>query len=524
MKRLLPLFLCLPVLLLVSCKSMSQTDVLIGELDETLSRSKVYQGYFKQRVKSIRSLKSASAGDVRNYEINSRLVEEFSVWSLDSTIFYLQQNINLGRRRGDAVMVGSSEIRLAKAYVMAGYHAEAGEILRSYSSKPLPEALKPLYFDAMHTLSGELMAYARTTGIWSQRLQERDYWRDSLLAYTEEGSYEWFKLMREEAYSRNDDSLTLSLTEKMLAIAPQNSKEYAEACFLRSYSASDQDERIEWLCRSAMADAMCAIRDYASLIDLSVILFERGDVNRSFHYMADHCMPDAIAFGGKLRPWQIVRFFPEVEKAYEAESNLHNRRQIVLTIVISALLVLLALVLVALIIRQKALDRARRCLEQSYRELKESDNVKQTYIAGFLEHLSENINTSRQYKNHVRKFLRMGYIKDLEEEIDELPPIEEDIEGFYKIFDETFINLCPGFVEKFNALLLPEEAIIPKAGCLLTPELRVFALIKLGISDSSRIASLLHYSSNTIYNYRAKIKNKAIGDRDSFEDAVKAIN
>jgi hypothetical protein len=308
-------------------------------------------------------------------------------------------------------MVGSSEIRLAKAYVMAGYHAEAGEILRSYS-------------------------------------------------------------------------------------------------------ASDQDERIEWLCRSAMADAMCAIRDYAALIDLSVILFERGDVNRSFHYMADHCMPDAIAFGGKLRPWQIVRFFPEVEKAYEAESNLHNRRQIVLTIVISALLVLLALVLVALIIRQKALDRARRCLEQSYRELKESDNVKQTYIAGFLEHLSENINTSRQYKNHVRKFLRMGYIKDL----------EEDIEGFYKIFDETFINLYPGFVEKFNALLLPEEAITPKAGYLLTPELRVFALIKLGISDSSRIASLLHYSSNTIYNYRAKIKNKAIGDRDSFEDAVKSIN
>jgi hypothetical protein len=390
---------------------MSQTDLLIGELDETLLRSKVYQGYFKQRVKSIRSLKSASAGDVRNYEINSRLVEEFSVWSLDSTIFYLQQNINLGRRRGDAVMVGSSEIRLAKAYVMAGYHAEAGEILRSYS-------------------------------------------------------------------------------------------------------ASDQDERIEWLCRSAMADAMCAIRDYAALIDLSVILFERGDVNRSFHYMADHCMPDAIAFGGKLRPWQIVRFFPEVEKAYEAESNLHNRRQIVLTIVISALLVLLALVLVALIIRQKALDRARRCLEQSYRELKESDNVKQTYIAGFLEHLSENINTSRQYKNHVRKFLRMGYIKDL----------EEDIEGFYKIFDETFINLYPGFVEKFNALLLPEEAITPKAGYLLTPELRVFALIKLGISDSSRIASLLHYSSNTIYNYRAKIKNKAIGDRDSFEDAVKSIN
>ena len=303
---------------------------------------------------------------------------------------------------------------------MAGYHAEAGEILRSYSSNL--EALKPLYFERCTPFPGADGICPDHRNL-SQRLQERDYWRIPL-AYTEEGSYEWFKLMREEAYSRNDDSLTLSLTEKMLAIAPQNSKEYAEACFLRSYSASDQDERIEWLCRSAMADAMCAIRDYAALIDLSVILFERGDVNRSFHYMADHCMPDAIAFGGKLRPWQIVRFFPEVEKAYEAESNLHNRRQIVLTIVISRLACIAGFGVGGAHHQTKALDRARRCLEQSYRELKESDNVKQTYIAGFLEHLSENINTSRQYKNHVRKFLRIGYIKDLEG-IDELPPIEE---------------------------------------------------------------------------------------------------
>lgn len=421
-------------------------------------------------------------------------------------------------------MIGRSEIRLAKAYVMAGYHAEADEILRNYSSESLPEALRPLYFDAMHTLSGELMAYSRTSGIWDQRRQERDYWRDTLLTYTKEGSYEWYKLLREEADSHYDDSLTLSFTDKMLAVAPPNSREYAEACFYRSYSASTQDERIEWLCRSAIADALCATRDYAALTDLSDILFERGDVNRSFRYMADHCMPDAIAFGGKLRPWQIARFFPELEKAYEAESNLHNKHQTILMMVISALLVSLAFVLVVLIIRQKALDKARRCLEQSYRELKESDNVKQTYIAGFLGQLSENINTSRLYKNHVRKFLRMGYTKDLEEEIDALPPIEEDIEGFYKVFDETFINLYPGFVEKFNALLLPEEAITPKTGSLLTPELRVFALIKLGISDSSKIASLLHYSANTIYNYRAKTKNKAVGDRDSFEDAVRAIN
>jgi DNA-binding NarL/FixJ family response regulator len=91
------------------------------------------------------------------------------------------------------------------------------------------------------------------------------------------------------------------------------------------------------------------------------------------------------------------------------------------------------------------------------------------------------------------------------------------------MFDETFINLYPDFVEKFNALLSDGEEIKPKDDDILTPELRVFALIKLGIVESSKIASLLHYSANTVYNYRAKIKNKALGDREHFEEAVQNI-
>ncbi|MBO5563482.1 MAG: transcriptional regulator, partial [Bacteroidales bacterium] len=137
--------------------------------------------------------------------------------------------------------------------------------------------------------------------------------------------------------------------------------------------------------------------------------------------------------------------------------------------------------------------------------------------------LSENISTSRQYRNHVLKYIRRGNDKYLIEEIEALPPIEEDIQEFNKMFDRTFVNLYPDFVECFNALLTEGEAIVPKGDDILTPELRVFALIKLGITESSKIASLLHYSANTVYNYRAKIKNKARGDRELFEEEVRAI-
>ena len=157
-------------------------------------------------------------------------------------------------------------------------------------------------------------------------------------------------------------------------------------------------------------------------------------------------------------------------------------------------------------------------------EMKEADKVKQEYIALFLEILSENINKTRQYKNHVLKSIRQGNARQLVAEIENLPPIDDDILEFYKMFDQTFVNLYPNFVSEFNALLVDGEAIVPKDDDILSPELRIFALIKLGITDSRKIASLLHYSANTIYNYRAKIKNKAKGSRSEFEASVRNLN
>ncbi len=161
--------------------------------------------------------------------------------------------------------------------------------------------------------------------------------------------------------------------------------------------------------------------------------------------------------------------------------------------------------------RNRELVSINERLTELNAEMKEADKVKQEYITLFLGILSENIDTTRRYKNHVLKTIRQGNAKALADEIEMLPPIDEDITEFYKMFDQTFVNLYPDFVEKFG-------------DDILTPELRIFTLIKLGINDSSRIASLLHYSANTIYNYRAKIKNKARGSRDDFENAVRDID
>ena len=362
-------------------------------------------------------------------------------------------------------------------------------------------------------------------------------YRSLLLQSLEEGTYDWYDQKRVQAEADKNDDLAMEYAMKALKVTKPNTKDYARAAYFVASYQKDENEKIRYLAMSAIADVMCDTKDYASLSELSDLLFRRGDIDRAFKYAVDHCMSDALIFNGRLRQWQIAQFLPTLEQAYAAKSTQSSKR---LRAIVWLALILSALLLVALYIlsrRQRILVRTRKeleaskgsierrnkALEEVNGKLKESNKVRQTYIALFLQNLSENISTSRQYKNHVLKYIRRGNDKYLVEEIEATPPIEEDIRSFNKMFDETFISLYPNFVEKFNALLAPGEAITPKGNDILTPELRVFALIKLGINDSSKIASLLHFSANTIYNYRAKIKNKARGDRDLFEEAVKSI-
>ena len=311
----------------------------------------------------------------------------------------------------------------------------------------------------------------------------------------------------------------------MISLSEPGSRDYARACYYYAilFPDSDPDSRLEWLVRSAEADIKCATKDYAALNDVAMILFRKGDIDRAFRYVADHCMPDALFFNGKLRPWQISRFFPQLERAYESRQEKQQKVMMCIVLALTVLLVLLIVLIVKIFTHHLALSRANRELKSLNDRLQDSEKIKEEYLALFLGMMSDNINTTRKYKNHVLKYLRRGNDKYLIEEIELLPPIEDDVHQFYKMFDETFLNLFPDFVEQFNALLADGSAIILKDPDVLTPELRIFALIRLGVTDSGKIASLLHYSSNTVYNYRAKIKNKARGPRDSFEDAVRAI-
>jgi DNA-binding CsgD family transcriptional regulator len=156
-------------------------------------------------------------------------------------------------------------------------------------------------------------------------------------------------------------------------------------------------------------------------------------------------------------------------------------------------------------------------------ELSEANHIKEEYIGFFLEMCSTYIDKLENYRKMVNRKVTSGQYEDLFTATKSSQYIDSELTEFYSNFDNTFLNLFPNFVEEFNKLLIKEERIVLKIEELLNTELRIFALIRLGITDSSKIASFLRYSVNTIYNYRTRVRNKALVPRDDFERLVSLI-
>ena len=529
-----------------SCNE-AKDNPLLERLDETLEMKETYQGYFKERIAVLNDVLAEQNDPDQIYNIRKRLAQAYKPNSFDSTLNFLLSNRALAASEGDRLKEMETDFMLVEAYTKAGYHIEASEILGGYSAEYVPEEMLQAYYSASHCFNGETMAYTSSDATYAEKEARRDHFRTLVLQMIEEETLYWYDLKREEAEASGDVLKSREYARKMIECTEVNTPDYARAAYFYAHTFRKEPqnpERQEWLIRSAIADVMCATNDYASLNEISRMLFERGDIDRAFKYLADHCMTDALAYNGKLRAWQISQFFPEIERAYQAKHARQTRRMAGVMAVAVGLLIILLLLMIFIFKRQQILDSMRRKLQESYlqidernrdlvsinsrlvslnAQIQEADKVKQEYIALFLSILSENISKTRQYRNHVLKSIRQGKTQMLVEEIENLPSLDDDILEFYKMFDETFVNLYPDFVERFNGLLADGAAIVPKGDDILTPELRIFALIKLGITDSSKIASLLHYSANTIYNYRAKIKNKARGSRDEFEAAVRNI-
>ena len=286
-----------------------------------------------------------------------------------------------------------------------------------------------------------------------------------------------------------------------------------------------------------------AVREYISLRKLAVLLYQEGDIDRAYSYLK-LCMDDAVFCNARLRILEILQIFPLINDTYQqkAEKQQEQMKWALISISLLSIFLLLAIFYVykqmkrVAAARHEVIDankRLKELNEELHRynlQLKEANHIiaensylKEEYIGRYMDQCSVYLEKMDNYRRSLGKIAATGKVDELYKNIKSSKFIEEELKEFYANFDNTFLQLFPTFVEDFNTLLAEGEQIYPKANERMSTELRIFALIRLGITDSVKIAQFLRYSVTTIYNYRTKVRNKAAGDRDQLEQEVMKI-
>ena len=534
-------WLCAAVLLAAACGRMSRSDRetlrLLNELDGYVGAREVYVARKQDQMQALTKLARSTQDPLRRYELETNIAQEFFAFSFDSTQVHLKQCQELAAELRDKELFNQASIGLGHLYAKAGSYMEASQMLygqidtASLTPSQVTEYLWVLY-DFSKDLAGNSGMVERLA------IPPESSFRPRLYKLLPKDSDRYRSVLRDDYIDQGRLESADSVNRLLLATVRPEDRNFAIYAFFQSEieeHRGNQPARISWLIRSAECDLINAVRDYASLTMVAQNILST-DVDRSFRYLRI-AQEDALLYNAKLRPWQISRFLMEVEDAYAVRQARANKVSFISSILLAILVVALSVGTWFLINRSRKLSRVRKELEDSNarlavanqelsvlnRQISKADKVKEEYIVDFLQGLSEQVALLRSEDNRFRNLLKQGKSDQLFKELAISERSEKALQEFYHKFDETFLALYPDFVEQFNALLQEDARITLKKDERLNTELRIFALIRLGVDDSKEIASILHYSVSTIYNYKVSIKNAALGDRDSFEERVKQI-
>jgi hypothetical protein len=305
----------------------------------------------------------------------------------------------------------------------------------------------------------------------------------------------------------------------------------------------DLDNKAYYLAKSAMSDIVNGVRENASLRELAFLLFKSGDLKRAYKYVKI-AMEDALFSKAKLRSYEVLQILPLIDSEYNDMRNKMSRDMLYFEVILSAMILTLIVFLIFILKQKKKLEAANVKNEQINKQLidlndkliKSNEEVLlinkklESFTNAQKEYIVHYLKLSSEYIGKIDDFRKSLYKKALSENKDDIIKdlrskefINTELKLFYEDFDKAFLDLYPNFIEQFNELLKDDEKIELKHDELLNSELRVFALIRLGITESEHIAKFLRYSVTTIYNYRVKMRNKARIPRDEFKEAVKRI-
>jgi Tfp pilus assembly protein PilN len=540
-------FLALLMILMLPISFFGQplADSLLHDLDQTV---KEYQFYLNQKEASIQKLKESlkhPSSAIQKYKIYKKLYTEYKAYQSDSALTYSRKSLQITQKLKNQHTINEAKLNVASIMGTLGMYKESLDLLETINIHLTPN-LKGDYHWTNRIIYGYLNDYATSTQEKKKYTILTKKYRDSSMLYFSKKSRKFSiansdQLIERGHYNQAIQSLLLFFSKTI-----KQDPDYAVIAYIISDAYRLKKDKIQekkWLIISAISDLQLVKKENISLRKLAFIHYEEGEIDRSYSYIK-RSLEDALFCNAKLRTYEISKMLPIINEAYQNKNETNRRQLVVFLISVSTLSLFLLGVLVFLFKQMKKLRNAQKAiglansklselnnelneinerLNQTNATLAEANLLKEIYIGRYMDQCSDYIAKLEEYSRKLHVMATAGKMNELVKAVKSNALIEKELRVFYSNFDQTFLQLFPTFIEEFKSLLTDKETIHVKPSELLNTELRIFALIRLGIKDSTKIAEFLRYSVSTIYNYRSQLKNKSLGPREEFESKVMLI-
>lgn len=515
-----------------TASAQPKTDSLVRMLVGALREKDVAINARIARIDKLRHELDEALRENRDpFSIYDKLFQENRKFVYDSAFKYASLMIRNAHREKNQERVGYARAQLGYILVSSGLFKEAFDTLLRVKVKYLPDSVKPNFYALMARGYYDLAEFDNDHYFRKFYTGLGNLYTDSARALCKPNSYYDLYLSRIKNIKTENFQAALKDSEAVRKLFALSDEEQAVNFFDLSHAhrvMQHTDEAIEYLVYSAHADLRAATRETAAMRELARVLYEQGEIEPAYIFI-QQAREDALFYGARQRQVEIAVVHPLIASAklnsVEAQKKkwlLYSTAVTVLIVLVIAFAVIIFRQLRKLKVAESKISAANLELQKTNRSLGEANQIKEEYIGYYFNINAEYINKIEAFKKAVDQKLMSRKFDELRYIVDNINLKREREELSYS-FDRVFLNLFPDFVPTVNSLFRPEDQIVLKEGQLLNTELRIFALIRMGISDPEKIGQILGYSVNTIYAYKTRVKSKSIIPNEEFESRIMQI-
>lgn len=542
---LIRLFLSLLPLFPVTAEAQSVGETL-ERLKETIENSQAYDNIKEDKIQSLKMKLSRSPNASEHYRTASELAGQYSTYVCDSALHYINLAIRLARENGDTAEEVRSIFDKCDILGRAGLFTEARQLLFTINPAILDPALKQRYYSVAYAISQYM--FENTIGTE----YEREYYNltrqycDSAYKFAAAPDFDRSVMHATRLIESGNYSKAVQILDSAARKYAEGEREYS---MIRSIQAvpelrlhPDGDSAIISLAGAAISDIKGSIKENMAIRQLAELLYKRGNVEMA-NLFVKKSMEDASFFSARMRSTQVGQMLPLIDRQYESlQKDARNRLRLAIYVLVFVAVVF-AVGMFFIVRLAHRLRRANTELKLSNRQigqlnveirdaaettrelnvrLREANRIKETYLSQFMEMSSRSINSLERFRKSMTLLLNMGKMDELRKSLGSNNTVTDALKELYVTFDKAFLTIFPNFPEQFNSLLRESERLDINPDEPFSTDLRIYALLRMGITDNRRIADFLRCSISTIYTYRSKMKARALNP-EKFEDEVVAL-